>query len=134
MFHHLCILALAVAPLAAAAQDAALAGSEWRVLGIAGEAVPDGVEPLLRFGAEGSLTGSGGCNRFTAAYAIEGEGLSIGPLAATRMACPEPAMTVEGQLFAAMAAVRGFARDRTDLVLSDEAGAGLVLLVQTDWD
>lgn len=133
MFHHLCILALAAAPFAAA-QEAALAGSEWRALGIAGEEVPEGVEALLRFGAEGGLTGSGGCNRFTGAYAIEGEGLTIGPLAATRMACPEPAMTVEGQLFAALGAVRGFARDRTELVLSDEAGAPLVVLAQTDWD
>ena len=126
-------LALAIA-VPAGAQQAPLAGSEWRVVSIGGEAVPEGVEALVQFGADGKLSGNGGCNQFTGTYVAEGAALTIGQVAATRRACPGPRMAVEQKLFAAFGAVRGFARDRADLVLTDAAGATLVVLVQTDWD
>ena len=38
------------------------------------------------------LTGSDGCNRLMGGYQIDGESLSFGKVASTRMACPPPAM------------------------------------------
>jgi putative lipoprotein len=111
-----------------------LAGSEWRPVEIAGTATSEDVEVFLQFRAEGAVAGMAGCNRFTGSYTIEDETLEFSPLAATMMACPDPQMQVEQFLFAALGQVRGFARNRVDLVLSDAEGAPLVVLIQRDAD
>jgi len=41
------------------------------------------------------LSGSGGCNSYSASLEIDGDQLTIGPVIATRMACPEPAGVME---------------------------------------
>lgn len=127
-------LALAVPASASGQEPSGLAGSEWRVLAIAGETVPEGVAPIIQFRSDGDLTGTGGCNRFTGTYAVDGGNLVVSPLAATRMACPEPAMAIESRLFATLADVTAFARDRADMVLSGADDTPLLVLVQTDWD
>ncbi len=51
------------------------------------------------FAEDGSLSGSGGCNTFNAGYTVEGaDGLTIGPIASTKMACPDEVMTAEDAL------------------------------------
>ena len=135
MILRMIVLALALpVPMAMAAGSDPLAGSEWRPVEIAGTPTPEDVEVYLQFRAEGAVAGMGGCNRFTGSYSLEGEALAFSPLAATMMACPEPQMLVEQRFFATLAQVRGFARDRIDLVLSDADGAPLVVLVQRDAD
>lgn len=128
------LLALAFSLPAAAASADGLAGSEWRPLTLAGEPFPEGVEAFVRFGADAGLTGSGGCNRFVGSYEIDGDTLVIGPVASTRMACPEPAMAAEAALFQVFEAVRGFARDGAALTLTDADGAPVAAFAQTDWD
>ena len=44
----------------------------------------------LRFDEDGKLSGSAGCNGFSATYTIDGEALEIGKSASTRKHCPEP--------------------------------------------
>jgi heat shock protein HslJ len=128
----LAAVALATLPAVAAAEG--LAGSEWRPLTLAGAPFPDGVEAFVQFGAEGALTGRGGCNRFSGAYAIDAGRLTIGPVAATRMACPEPAMSAEATLFQTFLATRAFFRDGADLTFLGEDGAPVAAFAQTDWD
>ena len=67
-----------------------LAGSEWRPVQLGEHAVADAASLFVRFEAEGRVAGHGGCNRFFGAYQIADGRISIGPLGATRMACPEP--------------------------------------------
>jgi hypothetical protein len=43
-------------------------------------------------------------------------------------------MGEETALFDALAAARGFARDGTELSLTDDTGKPTASLVQTDWD
>lgn len=126
-------LALAALPMAAAAQQG-LAGSEWRPLTVAGQPFPEGVEAFVQFGADGRLTGLGGCNRFSGSYSIDGDNLTIGPVAATRMACPEPAMAAEAALFAAFDAAASFSRDEADLNLLDADGVPVAAFARTDRD
>ena len=38
----------------------------------------------------GTASGTAGCNTYSGAYELSGTSISIGPLATTRMACPEP--------------------------------------------
>jgi heat shock protein HslJ len=42
------------------------------------------------FGDDGKVTGSAGCNDYTASYTIEGEAITFGPAATTRKMCAEP--------------------------------------------
>ena len=76
-----------------------LAGSSWRIVAIDGEAVPGGPAYVLNF-EQGRLGGKAGCNGFGGPYEISGRTLVPGPIAATRMACPGPAMEHERRALA----------------------------------
>jgi len=85
-----------------------LVGEEWGVVRLE-DTAPVHPAPTLRFEAGGVLTGTGSCNRFRATYEITGEGMVIGPAAATRMACPEPGVDAqEVRFFAALEQVTRF--------------------------
>jgi heat shock protein HslJ len=108
----------------AAAADR-LAGSEW---GIEGQD-----KPFIQFGSEGKVAGNSGCNRFAGGYETAEDGsIKIGPLAVTRMACPE--MGEEAKFLAALDATRRYERDGTRLSLRGEDGGVLIELAQRDAD
>lgn len=50
---------------------------------------------LVMGSADGSLSGSTGCNRLMGSVQLDGDRLSFTPAATTRMACPEPADEIE---------------------------------------
>jgi hypothetical protein len=64
-----------------------------------GGAVAGGV---LDFGA-GSVAASAGCNRLNGKWQLSGTTLTIGPIAATRMACAPAAMQMEQRVLALLA-------------------------------
>jgi heat shock protein HslJ len=86
-----------------------IAGSAWQVTGVnngrqAVVSVLAGTTLTMAFGADGRLTGSAGCNTFTATYTADGRGIRIAPPAATRKACalPEGTMAQEAAFLAAL--------------------------------
>ena len=89
-----------------------LQGVDWRAEDVGGQPVPQGVTVTLRLQG-GQATGHGGCNRFGGPYDLTGEGLRLGPLAATRMACPPPRMATETAVFDALSRVTRFDIDET---------------------
>ncbi|HAJ34226.1 MAG TPA: heat-shock protein [Chloroflexi bacterium] len=98
--------AVAAAEAANAAAGAALEGPTWQLTGVADvsgvvSATPEGVMATATF-ADGRVSGSGGCNNYSASYTLDGDSLTILPGPMTMMACPEPQMTVEQQLMAAL--------------------------------
>lgn len=100
------------ATAAPSAQGAAgLAGTSWvladAAAALGAEPAADAV-PTIVFGADGTVSGSAGCNTFSGTYTSDGATVTFGPLASTKMACAEPAMTVEGAYLAALAGVTGF--------------------------
>jgi heat shock protein HslJ len=103
------IVALAAAPACAAIQ---LTG-EWQVEDIGGMGVIDNSNVTLDFSEPGRIAGSAGCNNYTATLEA-GDGLSIGPAAATRKMCPEALMNQEQRFFQALASVTRYERDATD--------------------
>ena len=125
-------LALVLAPCCAGAAE--LAGSEWRPVRIGAADVAADTKAIVQFKSGGELAGQGGCNRFFGRYKIDGETIEIGPIGATRMACPEPVMAQEASLLAALEAAKTFARDRTSLVLFDADKHEQARLQQTDAD
>jgi heat shock protein HslJ/membrane-bound inhibitor of C-type lysozyme len=64
-----------------------LQGGEWRLAVLDGDAVPSAPEITLVFFADGQVAGRGGCNSYSGRYTLSGEGLSVGPIAATKMMC-----------------------------------------------
>jgi putative lipoprotein len=94
----------------------------WVAEEIAGAAVAGGAA-TLEIGADGAVSGSGGCNRYRGRAEIAAGTIAFSPLAATRMACPGAAMEQEGRFLAALAAARRFRIEDGRLVLSGEDGA-----------
>ena len=79
---------------------------------------------------EQRVHGSGGCNRIAGPYRQEGDDLTIGPLAGTRMACAD--MATEQELLAALERVRGFAITGRNLALTDADGKPLAQFAPTN--
>ncbi len=74
----------------------------------------------------GRASGSGGCNRFTGSYEEDGESVSFGQLASTRMACLDEVMSAETAYFAALESVSSWSATEGELVLSDSSGQELL--------
>lgn len=73
--------------------------------------------PSLDFAA-GKISGSTGCNRFSAPYELDGDRLTIGAVTTTQMACEAPADTVERRFLAALERVDRWKLDEEELELS----------------
>jgi heat shock protein HslJ len=91
------------------AQSQALEGSSWDVIsynnGRGGvTSVIIGTEITADFAEDGQLSGSSGCNTYTAPYESEGENVSMGLPVTTRQFCAEPegVMEQENEYLAAL--------------------------------
>lgn len=80
-----------------------LQGVGWKLTRFsATEPVPEGVEVTASFQGD-TIAGHSGCNRyFGPIVANTPDEVSIGPLGATKMLCPEPHMSVEGRYLKAL--------------------------------
>jgi len=111
-----------------AAATAALEGPGWRLTGMPGRdaaalaALPRPVR--VRF-ERGRVTGSSGCNNVMGGYTLAGDRLTLGPLAGSMMACPEPGMSIENAFKAAFAGTLRYAIKGDRLSLTSEGGATL---------
>jgi heat shock protein HslJ len=74
--------------------------------------------------ADGTVSGSTGCNRFTATYTVDGDALEIGPVATTNAACPDD--TGEREFLAALDRVEGWGVEGGELTLGDGDGNELL--------
>ncbi|GEM_PF-1229490 len=107
----------------------ALEGKVWKATEIAGVTTvlaDKGTEVTAVFAA-GELAGSGGVNRYAAAYETQaGDGIKISQPAATLMAGLPEAMTQEQAYFAALTKATKFAVTAESLTLMDDQGTTLV--------
>ncbi len=107
-----------------------LADSVWQVAAIDGRPSLPGVSSTMAIRSD-LIGGSTGCNRYSARLERSGSALSIGPVAATKMACAPPAMEQEAKLIAALQRVRSYRLEDGELVLLDVQGGERVRLVRT---
>lgn len=84
---------ISLADRAVADPDRPLVGTHWRVDSlISGDAVsstPASAQASLTFGEDGTVAVRGGCNTGSATYTAGADGVSIGPVGMTRMACDD---------------------------------------------
>jgi heat shock protein HslJ len=100
---------------AGAGDGTALEGTEWTL--VAGvEAPPDAV-PTVTF-ADGTVSGSSGCNWYGGDYELEGDAIAISEIAVTAMGCPDQEIETEESYLAAFLEVDGWSLEDGELVLS----------------
>ncbi len=105
-----------------------LVGTTWSAAAInngrgAVTSLVEGSVVTATFEPDGFVSGTAGCNRFHGPFVLDPPSLAIGPLAATRMACPAPLMEQEAAFLAALARVATFAVDGDTLELRSDDGA-----------
>src|SRR5215475_4875413 len=93
-----------------AAQPRSLAGSSWHATGInngkeAVVSLVSGSTVTLSFAGDGKVSGSGGCNTYTATWKANGNALAFTPAAATRIMCDPGVMAHEQAFFRALESV-----------------------------
>jgi hypothetical protein len=94
----------------------------WRLIGFGDATEPGEVEVTLRVEADGKISGASGCNRYSGDWTPREGGAQVGPLAATKMACPPPRMEIEVRYLEELGSVRGWRRHVEGIVLVDAAG------------
>ncbi|RKQ70430.1 META domain-containing protein [Oceanibaculum indicum] len=103
-----------------------LANGYWRLIALEGEPVAPtegGREPyLLLLPEPARYAANAGCNQIAGGYRLEGDTLRFGDGLATRMACPEPAMSREAALTDVLKETATWRIDGDRLSLLDEAG------------
>ena len=115
--------------------DASLTGGMWQldsiIAGDAASSVPAGVDSTLQFTDDGELRAALGCNSGRGSYSVDGDTLSIDPLATTKMACQPPAADVETTVLGVLQGDVTFSIDGESLVLTAQkvTGSGATGLV-----
>ena len=71
----------------------------------------------LQLHADGTVSGSGGCNTFTGTYNLAGASLSFGPLASTKKMCGPAASEQEFSYLTFLSQISKFAVDGDELEL-----------------
>lgn len=140
--HHLTRTVVMTAAVAALALVLAACGSETASdsgddLGAPGPATLDGAWMLTAATVDGTdldlsagqvtLTidgarwgGTSACNQYFTDVTRDGDGVTLGPVGGTEMACDEPRMTLEGSYWNALQEVSSATRDGDSLVLTGE--------------
>ncbi len=91
----------------------------------------DGARPAqVRFGPDGQVSGTSGCNRFTGAFETGQGGLKLGPLARRRMACTRALDEQERAVFQVLGTVAGYEVAGDILMLRDASGATVMRLTR----
>ncbi len=101
-----------------------LAGSEW--------GFSDGTDRFVKFSQDGEMRGNGGCNNFFGTYDLDGTRLKVGPIAATKRACPD--LDKEREFLNALQNSTRIEATHLVLKLYDVNGDELLILRRRDWD
>ena len=110
-----------------------LAGTKWVLGSIATgsggvSSVIAGTEIDATFAADGSVTGSAGCNSFFSLYTTDGTSLALGTVGTTKKFCGQPpgVMEQEQTFVTLLGEVRSYTFDGDRLVLVDAGGNELL--------
>ena len=112
-----------------------LEGTQWTVAEYLAEegglvGVLDGTRVTLIFADDARVTGSAGCNSYSASYAVDADGLRVGLPAATRMFCGDQdgLMDQEFRFLFLLEKAADVRRKEETLSLLDDNGEPLLLL------
>lgn len=101
-------------------------GATYRLIEIAGETFD--ARATITFPEEGRVAGEAPCNRWSAAQSVPYPWFALGPIAATRRACP--ALEAERRFFAMLSEMTLVEVQGPVLILSDDDGRAMVFEVE----
>lgn len=105
-----------------------LSGVTWLLDDLGGKPPVAETFPSAAFAEDGTIAGTGGCNRYRGSYTVSGSTIKIDEaLASTMMACEETVMAQEAAFFDALVKARAFSVEGEKLILSDDAGKTLAV-------
>lgn len=113
---------------------AEISGVDWQPLTIGSVQLPGDNDLRVRFEVDGSISGHAGCNGFFGSLQQTDAGIEVGPLGATRMACPDAIMKLETAFLQAVQETKSFATDKAGMKLLDENGTILATFVVAPGD
>lgn len=109
----------ATEPVRISAAD--LDGTSWRLVELGeNQPVADDIEIVLSFTGD-QISGNGSCNNYTSDFTLSDDNpfiVTFGPIAATQMACADPAGSQESAYFSALDAATIWGYDVGNLVIS----------------
>lgn len=99
----------------------------WVIEQARAEPILDKRRARLVLGRDGRLSGHNSCNAMNGTFTLEGDRIRIGPIATTRMACPELLREQEDRILTALElAVTARVRPDGLLEIRDADGRGLL--------
>lgn len=87
--------------------------------------VASGSQASITFNDDGTITGNSGCNGFGGEYVVDGDQITFSGLVSTLMACEEPLMSQEGDVFNVLNGTATYTIDGDTLTITN---AGMVLV------
>ncbi|MCC6167019.1 MAG: META domain-containing protein [Caldilineaceae bacterium] len=107
-------------PTATEPAVAGLAGTRWLLASLGGDLPLPSTTVTLQFGADGTASGTDGCNQFSTSFVQDGSSLTIlQPGASTLMACAADVMHQATAFMDALAATTSFSASERQLVLQN---------------
>lgn len=128
---------------AAGSTENSLTGTVWNLISLNGQLLVPTTSITAEFSEDGKVSGSSGCNNYTANYEIDGSDISINtsPAAMTLMACPEPIMAQESAYLETLGTATTYEVNADTLTLFDATGEPVAIfsavsqdLAGTSWE
>lgn len=110
---------------ATSAQPSALTGNVWLLTAVLSKAPVAGTSPTSEF-TSASVSGSGGCNRYSGKVSVSGSTIRISSIASTEMACQPKIMAQESVFLNALASARSYSTSGGTLALKGSNGRALL--------
>lgn len=79
------------------------------------------------FGSDGKLSGSGGCNQYSATYTTSGQSITITQPSSTKMACENNLMQQETQYLSLLPTAAKYETSGSDLTLFNSVGTKILI-------
>jgi len=121
--------------VSATAPENPLANTYWTLAnywdGTTMQAVLPGTLLTTNFGTSGGVSGSGGCNTYSATYEVSGSSLTISSLFATGMLCSTEIDAQEQAFFAAMESASSYNIEAGQLYILDSSSAVVLEYIAT---
>ena len=102
--------------------DGVLAGTAWIVTSVNGQGTVPASPPTMAFGADGKVSGTGGCNQYTASYRTTGDSITVGDIGSTLMLCEGPGGAQETVFLTALRGATSWSISDDGLLHLDGAG------------
>jgi heat shock protein HslJ len=109
---------------------AGLVGKQWVAEYILGVPVVDMSHSNIGFMEDGTVKGRGGCNSYMGSYALNGNEISFGPMAATMLLCGDALDDQEMRFFQSLAVPLTVKTENGLLYLAPDEGNPSIFAVQ----